>query len=105
MGIKTLASSKTNTGSADYVTGLQGAARIFTRRGEYDEALKVLNLVDAEKLGGSWTASMLLARGRALEAAGRKSEALKSYRAVMSSKGALAAHRRAADEAIKRLLP
>jgi tetratricopeptide (TPR) repeat protein len=98
---RTITSSKTGTGSAEYFSGLQGAARILTRRGEYDEALKVLNLVDVEKLGGSWTGSMLLARGRTLKAAGRKAEALKAYRAILSSKGALAAHRRAAEKAIE----
>ena len=100
---RTIASSKTNTGSAEYFTGLQGAARILTRRGEYDEALKVLSLVDPEKLGGSWTGSMWLSRGQTLEAAGRKSEALKAYRAVLSSKAAHQAHRKVAEVAIKRL--
>ncbi|MEK6235591.1 MAG: hypothetical protein N2C14_12855, partial [Planctomycetales bacterium] len=100
-----IARSKTNTGSAEYFTGLQGAARILTRRGEYDEALKTLNLVDAEKLGGSWSGSMLLARGQALQAAGRKAEALKAYRAVLSSKSALDVHRRAADSAIEVIEP
>jgi tetratricopeptide (TPR) repeat protein len=95
--------SKTNTGSAEYFTGLQGVARLLTRRGDYDEALKVLNLVDAEKLGGSWTGSMALARGQTLEAAGRKTDALNAYLAVLSSKGALATHRSAADQATKRL--
>jgi hypothetical protein len=63
----------------------------------------VLNLVDVVKLGGSWTGSMLLARGQTLEAAGRKTDALNAYRAVLSSKGALATHRSAADQATKRL--
>ena len=67
---RTIASSKTNTGSAEYFTGLQGAARILTRRGEYDEALKVLNLVDAENLGGSWTGSMFLTHSLPLRASG-----------------------------------
>ena len=100
---RTIASSKTNTGSAEYFTGLQGAARILTRRGDYAEALKVLSLVDAERLGGSWTSSMLLARGQTLNAAGRKAEALNAYRAVLSSKGALATHRLTAEKAIEQL--
>ena len=100
---RTIASSKTSTGSAEYLTGLQGAARIFTRRGKHDEALKVLDLVDAEKLGGSWYGSMFLARGQTLEAAGRKAEVLKAYRGVLSSKGALATHRLTAEKAIEQL--
>lgn len=83
---RAIAGLNTATGSAEYFTGLQGAARILTRRGEYDEALKVLDLVDAEKLGGSWSGSMLLARARTLEAAGRKPEALNAYRGVLSTR-------------------
>jgi tetratricopeptide (TPR) repeat protein len=100
---QSIAASKTATGSAEYFTGLQGAARILTRRGDYAEALKVLSLVDAERLGGSWTGSMLLARGQTLDAAGRKAEALKAYRAVLLSKSAHEAHRKVAETAIKRL--
>ena len=93
--------AKTNTGGAEYFSSLQGAARILTRRGEYDEALKMLDRVDAEKLGGSWTGSMLLARGQTLQAAGRKAEALQTYRAVLSSKSASLTHRRAAEKGIE----
>jgi tetratricopeptide (TPR) repeat protein len=96
---RTIASSKTNTGSAEYFTGLQGAARLLTRRGDYDGALKVLNLVDLEKLGGSWRGSMRLSRGQTLEAAGRKADALKSYRDVVTDESASESHRRAARKA------
>ena len=96
---RTIASSKTNTGSAEYFTGLQGAARILTRRGEYDEAIKVLSLVDPEQLGGSWRGSMRLSRGQTLEAAGRKADALKSYRDVVTDESASEPHRRAARKA------
>ncbi len=96
---RTIASSKTNTGSAEYFSGLQGAARVLTRRGDYAEALKVLNLVDPEKLGGSWRGTMRLSRGRTLEAAGRKAEALKTYRDVVTDESASESHRRAAEKA------
>ena len=96
---RTIASSKTNTGSAEYFTGLQGAARILTRRGKYAEALKVLSLVDSEKLGGSWRGSMRLSRGQTLEAAGQKADALKSYRDVLADESASESHRRAAEKA------
>jgi hypothetical protein len=94
-----IASSKTNTGSAEYFYGLQGVARLLTRRGDYVEALKVLNLVEPEKLGGSWRGSMRLARGRTLEAAGRKADALKAYHEVVADESALKPHRRAAEKA------
>ena len=96
---RTIASSKTNTGSAEYFSGLQGAARLLTRRGDYAEALKVLNLVEPKKLGGSWRGSMLLSRGQTLEAAGRKAEALKAYRDVVTDGSASKPHRRAAEKA------
>jgi tetratricopeptide (TPR) repeat protein len=96
---RTIASSKTNTGGAEYFSGLQGAARLLTRRGDYAEALKVLNLVEPEKLGGSWRGSMRLARGKTLEAAGRKADALKAYREVVTDESALKPHRRAAEKA------
>jgi len=96
-----IAASKTATGSAEYFTGLQGAARILTRRGEYDEAFKVLDLVDAEKLGGSWGATMLFDRAQTLEAAGRKADALKAWRAVLANAAATNAQKDAAGEAIK----
>ncbi|MFT5043007.1 MAG: tetratricopeptide (TPR) repeat protein [Hyphomicrobiaceae bacterium] len=96
---RAIASSKTNTGSAEYFTGLQGAARLLTRRRDYSEALKVLDLVDAEKLGGSWRGSMRLSRGQTLEAAGRKADALKSYRDVVADESALEPQRRTAEKA------
>ena len=96
---RTIASSKTNTGSAEYFTGLQGAARLLTRRGDHDEALNVLNLVKPEKLGGSWRGSMLLCRGQTLEAAGRKADALKAYHDVLADGAASEPHRRTAERA------
>ncbi len=102
---RTIASSKTNTGSAEYFSGLQGAARILTRRGKYDEALIVLSLVDPEKLGGSWRGSMRLSRGQTLEAAGHKADALKSYRDVLADESASESHRRAAEKAAAALDP
>ena len=96
---RAIASSKTNTGGAEYFSGLQGAARLLTRRGDYAEALKVLDLVDPEKLGGSWRGSMRLSRGQTLEAAGRKADALKSYRDVVTDESASEPHRRAARNA------
>lgn len=45
-------------GGADEFAALQGIARILTRRGQFDEALAVLNRVDAGKLPGVWKASI-----------------------------------------------
>jgi tetratricopeptide (TPR) repeat protein len=95
--------AKTNTGSAEFFYGVQGAARILARRGEFDEAMKVLDLAEAEKLSGTWRGSMLLARGHTLAAAKCKDEALVAYRAVMADESASQAHRTAAEDAVKEL--
>jgi hypothetical protein len=61
--------------------------------------LKVLNLVDLEKLSGSWRGSMRLSCGQTLQAAGRKADSLKAYRDVVTDESASESHRRAAREA------
>lgn len=45
---------KTRLGGADEYSALQGIARIQTRRGHFDEALKTLNRAEPEKLQGIW---------------------------------------------------
>jgi len=98
-----IARSKTNTGSAEYYYGVQGAARILTRRGKLDEALEVLNLVGVEKLSGYWRGSMLLALGETLAAAGRKDEAVKAFRDVLEDESAEARNRQRAEKEIEAL--
>jgi tetratricopeptide (TPR) repeat protein len=98
-----ITNSTKNNGSAEYYYGVQGATRILTRHGKFDEALEVLNLVDIGKLSGSWRGSMLLARAQSLAAAGRKDEASEAYRGVLADESALKAHREAATEAIRLL--
>ena len=78
---------------------------VFWPASTYDGALKVLNLVDLEKLGGSWRGSMRLSRGRTLEAAGRKADALKSYRDMVTDESASESHRRVARQAAAALEP
>ena len=95
--------STTGKGGAEYFSGLQGAARILTRRGKYNEAIAVLDRVDVEQVSGSWSDALRLTRGQTLQAAGRKSDALKLYRGILASKSALDAHRKSAEQAIKQL--
>lgn len=45
---------KTRLGGADEYSALQGIARIQTRRGQFDEALKTLNRAEPDKLQGIW---------------------------------------------------
>ncbi|MDA0836244.1 MAG: hypothetical protein O3B01_00510 [Planctomycetota bacterium] len=93
--------SKETIGAADEFRSLQGAARILTRRGKFDEALAVLNRAAIESQKGYWRHAMLLSLGETLTAAGRKSDALRAYRSVQEDESALKSHRDAAAKAIK----
>ena len=90
-------------GAADEFRSVQGAARILTRRGKFDEALAVLGRADIEKREGFWRHAMLLSRGETLAAAGRKDKALKAYRSVLTDESALKLHRETAGKAVKSL--
>jgi len=74
--------------SAEHYSAIEGVARILTRQGKYAEALATLGKVDIDKLGGSWRGSLLVAQGNALQAAGRKDEALVAYKSVLDDQGA-----------------
>jgi tetratricopeptide (TPR) repeat protein len=95
-----IAAATKNNGSADYFSGVQGAARILTRRGKFDEAIAILRRVDVGRLRGYWRGSMLLAHGETLDAAGRTDEAIAALRAVISDDSTQAHHRQTARERI-----
>ncbi len=96
-----IAQATKNNGSAEYYYGVQGAARILTRRGRFEEALATLKLVDVTKLRGYWHGSMLVALGETLTAAGHNEDALAAYREVLTDEDVSAADRKAALSAIK----
>jgi tetratricopeptide (TPR) repeat protein len=50
---------KARLGGADEYSALQGIARIQTRRGQFDEALKILNRAEPDKLQGVWKTNIL----------------------------------------------
>ena len=50
---------RTRIGSADEYAALQGIARIFTKRGQFDEALKTLDRADLPNLQGVWKENLL----------------------------------------------
>jgi len=50
---------KTRIGSADEYAALQGIARILTKRGQFDEALKTLERADLPHLQGVWKEHIL----------------------------------------------
>jgi tetratricopeptide (TPR) repeat protein len=100
-----IAQASKNNGSASYFRGVQGAARILRKRGQYDKALGTLRLVDIKKLHGYWFGSMHVALGKTLSAAGRKDEALAAYREVLTDENVSAGDRSAAEEAIRAIGP
>ena len=95
--------SRKTIGAANEFRSLQGAARILTRRGKFDEALATLNRANIDKLKGFWRHAMLLSLGETLAAAGREGEALKAYRRVLTDESASKWHRQAAEKAVKSL--
>ncbi len=50
---------KTRIGGSDEYTALQGIARIQTRKGEFEEALKTLNRAQPDMLQGLWKTNIL----------------------------------------------
>jgi tetratricopeptide (TPR) repeat protein len=51
---QTILEGKTRLGGADEYSALQGIARIQTRKGQFDDALKTLNRAEPDKLQGVW---------------------------------------------------
>ena len=90
-----------NNGSADYFASLQGAARILSRKRMFDEALGVLDKVNAGKLPGSWRAAINLSRGQVLASAGKATLAKESFEKVVADKTASNADRKRATELLK----
>jgi len=50
---------RTHIGGASEFTALQGIARIQTRKGQFDDALKTLNRAEPDKLQGVWRTNIL----------------------------------------------
>lgn len=73
----------TQLGTADQYYAIQGIARILAQRGQFDEALATLGRVDLEKLRGFWRGSLLVSRGDIQLSAGRRPEAIASWREVV----------------------
>ena len=56
---RAIVDGRARIGGADEYAALQGIARIFTRRGQFDEALKTLNRADLPHLQGVWKENIL----------------------------------------------
>ena len=95
--------SAARIGSADQFASVQGAARILTRRGEFDAALATLQRAKIDQLNGFWRHSLQLALVDTLAAAGRTEEATQTCRSILADELASATHRREAQKRIEQL--
>lgn len=87
-------------GSADQFCAVQGISRILTRRRQFDEAIATLNKADIANLRGVWRGYMLISLAETQEAAGRKSEALATYKTLLGDPTAEPRQRKTAEERI-----
>lgn len=94
---------KERIGAANEFRSVQGAARVLTRQGRFDEALAAIDHAKVEALTGHWRHAMLLSLGETLAAAGRTDEALAAWREVLEADDAAPHHREAAEQAVQRL--
>lgn len=99
-----IASQKGNNGSADYYRAIQGAARLLTKKGEFEKAIKHLKLVNVDELRGYWRGSLFRSLGDTLRIANRKQEALTAYRKALERKGISDADRKAIEQAIESIM-
>jgi len=90
-------------GSADQFRSIEGAARILTKQGKYDDALQALEKAEIDQLKGFWRHEMQLAKGHTLAAAGKKQAAQQIYQSVLQDKTSSSGHRQQAEEQLKQL--
>lgn len=87
---------KSGIGAADAFRSVHSAARILTRKKQYDAALTTLAKADVENLKGYWRHATLLEISRTLAAADRTDEARRTYRRVSEDETASRALREVA---------
>lgn len=90
-------------GSANQFYAVQGIARIETRRGKYEAALKTLRRVDITKQGGFWRGSLLMSLADTQSAAGLKAEAIATYKSIVTDEITDARFRKMAEESLNKL--
>ena len=88
----------TQISSSDQFAALHGLARIQTQRGQFDEALATLKRVDLTKAPGILRTTTLLAIGDTQLAAGRKAEAMATYKSVATNATTEPRFKKAAEE-------
>ena len=78
-------------------------ASIRLKKGKPEEALQELKRIDLKKVRGYWKAALLMARARALLAAGKKAEAIADYKQAIAIKGLPASTKKMCEKAIKQI--
>ena len=89
---------KERIGGADEFRSVQQAARILSRLGKHEDAIKTLARIDAVKQTGSWRATTYAIQGDILTAAGRKPEARAAYQNALAKPGLPKAWREAIEK-------
>ncbi len=89
--------------TATYYSGVLAATRLLRESRKFDDALATLGKVEIDKLAGTWRGSMLLARGETLNAAGKRDEALATYRAMLTDSAVEPRDQKSAKEAMESL--
>ena len=92
---------KERIGGAEEFRSVQQAARILSRQGKHDEALKTLTRIDVAKQTGSWRATTYAIQGDLLTAAGRKQEARNAYQKALAKPGLPQAWREAIEKKLQ----
>ncbi|WP_170157288.1 DUF4838 domain-containing protein [Roseimicrobium gellanilyticum] len=85
-------------GSSDQYAALHGIARIQTQRGQFDDALKTLRIIQLEKAPGILRTTTQLAIGDTQLAAGRKVDAMATYQSIANDATTEPRFKKAAEE-------
>ena len=92
---------KERIGGAEEFRSVQQAARILSRLGKHEDALKTLARIDAAKQTGSWRATTYAVQGDLLTATGRKQEARAAYQNALAKPGLPKTWREAIEKSLQ----
>jgi tetratricopeptide (TPR) repeat protein len=95
---------KERIGGSEEFRSVQQAARILSRQGKHDDALKTLAHIDLDKTNGSWRATTLAIKGDLLITAKRTDEARAAYRKALVEASLPASVRKVVQESLAELL-
>jgi len=95
---------KERIGGSEEFRSVQQAARILSRQGKHDDALKTLAHIDLDETNGSWRATTLAIKGDLLITAKRTDEARAVYRKALVEPSLPASVRKVVQESLAELL-